>query len=101
MFIPQSPITELTHWATTYNYPGEETFIQGVALRIKQQGSLMVDDLIVLCKWKSSRIHSRCASIEKSISHRMHKYAREKEGSRFFFPDELIQHFAWKARNHS
>lgn len=46
-------------------------------------------------------LHITLPHIENFISHRMRKYAREKEGSRFFFPDDLIQYFAWKARNQS
>ena len=37
--------------------------------------------------------------IENFISYRMRNYATEKAGSRFFFPDDLIQYFAWKVRN--
>lgn len=37
--------------------------------------------------------------IETFISKRMRKYAQEKSGSRFFFPDDLIQYFAWKSHN--
>lgn len=46
-------------------------------------------------------LHITLPHIEDFISDRMRKYAREKEGSRFFFPDDLIQYFAWKAGNHS
>lgn len=42
-------------------------------------------------------LHITLSDIEDFISKRMEKYSDRKLGDRFFFPDELIQYFAWKS----
>lgn len=44
-------------------------------------------------------LHITLPEIEQFITQRMERYANRKSGDRFFFPDDLIQYFAWKARD--
>jgi hypothetical protein len=56
------PENDLARWAERYSYPRESEIEDRVAPAARKRGYLTRDEFLLLCRWKTPRTQSRCAS---------------------------------------
>lgn len=63
MFKLRFPEAKVSHWASRYAYPPEDTHIREV-LRpaVRERGFLTRSEFLEICAWKTQRSKSRCAT---------------------------------------
>ena len=92
-----------------FGFYREKTTVQDVVKRLENHASIVtkrhqIAKLLVTTELLNLEsfppcLHITLPEIEQFITQRMDNYATQKSGDRFFFPDGLIQYFAWKSRN--
>ena len=72
MFSLRFPISEISNFASQYKYPGEDEITEVISPKIRLQQNITLDQLVILCNWKSPRIRTHCAGNDpeylKSVS---------------------------------
>jgi hypothetical protein len=56
------PTQDIAHWAARYSYPGEDRIVRRVAPAARARGYLRQSEFLEVCKWKTPRSQSRCAT---------------------------------------
>lgn len=60
MFTLRFDKSEIGHWSSLYDYPGDAE-VESVASKNRQQGHLTRQEFLTLCKWKTPRSQPKCA----------------------------------------
>jgi len=55
------PLSEVSHWAKSYSYPGEDKIADELSPRARARGYLTRAEFLALCRWKTPRSQPRCA----------------------------------------
>lgn len=55
------PANNIPHWASRYEYPGEDRIANIIAPRARTRGHLTRSEFLEVCEWKTKRSKSRCA----------------------------------------
>ena len=55
------PLSEVSQWAKSYSYPGEDKIADELTPRARARGYLTRAEFLALCRWKTPRSQPRCA----------------------------------------
>ena len=61
MFRLRFRASEISHWASRYSYPGEDSIAATVNATVRARGYLTRPEFLRLCRWKTPRSQPRCA----------------------------------------
>ena len=56
------PESDVTKWATRYDYTPDPTIEDHIVPRVRKVGYLTKTDFLTICRWKTARSQSRCAN---------------------------------------
>ena len=76
------PEREVTTWASRYNYTHNPTIEDHIVPRVKETGYLTKSDFLTICRWKSPRSQSRCASNSPEFIESISKIALSSSNER-------------------
>lgn len=62
MFKLRFPRSEIPRWAKSYSYPGEDKIVDELSPRARCHGYLTRAEFLELCRWKTPRSQSHCAT---------------------------------------